>query len=360
MTADIGSIKTKYNLNDADAYVVASASRTAGESPGIVVSFLNSMRPTIDSMHSHEGKVEVLVRALKNRRTSNVHMRHLHIQGGGDDLRTKTIKIKKEKVLLDERGRPIENAHRYVELYKHGKNEKRTIERRVIEPRYYYFDVKGGFTATGHEKPPVDDTQFNDYTDGIPYLEVKVIGRSSPRQNVMLFDPVSLEEIGMGDRFGEKTLLLTVYYKGMTASEEITVPYQNNADGDSITGRNMIYPLIRNKLKPLYDGSEVQALYKYIREGKDETKRADQHPGIANFIDKVETPKVFNEYYGTHYKEDVEEEKEERKRKRMKLLKRKIIIKKKPVKKIKCICPPLKKRKIVTIKKKVINGRKRK
>lgn len=359
MTADIGSIKTKYNLNDADAYVVASASRTAGESPGIVVSFLNSMRHTIDSMHSHEGKVEVLVRALKNRRTGDILTKHLHIQGGGDDLRTKSIKVRKEKVLLDEKGRPIEDIYRWTPLYKKGKGEISTIERRVIDPRYYYFDVNGGFTATGHERPPVDDTQFNDYTDGIPYLEVKVIGRTSPKKNVQLFDPVSLESMGTGDRFGEKTLLLTVFYKDMMATEEITVPYQNNADGDIITGRNIIYPLIRSKLKPLYDGSEVQALYKYIKEGKDKIKRADQHPGIANFIDKVETPKVFIEYYGTHYKEDAEE-KEERKRKRMKLLKRKIIINKKPVKKIKCTCPPLKKRKIITIKKKIINGRKRK
>lgn len=358
MTADIGSIKSKYNLNDADAYVVASASRMAGESPGIVVSFLNSMRPTIDSMGSHNGKVEVLVRALNNRKTSNVHMRHLHIQGGGDDLRTKTIKVKKEKILLDEKGRPIENTHRYIDIYKHGKNEIRTIERRIIEPRYYYFGVYGELEPTGHDKPPVDDTQFGGYTDGIPYLEIKVIGRTSPKRNVMLFDPVSLKEVGMGDRFGEKILLLTVYYKGMSASEEKIVPYQNNADGDSITGRNVIFTEIRDKLKPVYDGSEVQALYKYMREGKDKIKRADQHPGIANFIDKVETPKIFNEYYGTHYKEDEEEKKEERKRKRMKLLKRKIISKKKPVKKIKCMCPPLKKRKI-TISKKKIGGRRK-
>lgn len=365
MTDTIKAIQEKYKVPFEGARLIYEAA-SHGQAPlNVIVSLYKMMEHNGTRVDGTSLSNAIRVRntsiagairpvgTMDDRRTKNVV--HKYDQTGNirivkDKFGNETKVLDQFRVLTDENGNKVPVKPTFISTRRMlaADNYKEEFVPREIPPKYYYFDIDLKFNQRGYDQSPSYDNQFDGYGKDIPYARVTVKKIISPsKYPVPKFDEAG-NLVGREKTRGSRILNVDIFFRGHSKEFELIAPYEHVTDFDTIKGVEItrkIHDMIKIFMTP-----RVIEFYQAIKSGKKIPTVMTMLKQTTQLDKDRKDMEKFEEFYGNDYKE--------RKKRSVKSLSKRNTIKKK-VTKQKCVCPTPSKRKLVSIKKKLIRKKRK-
>lgn len=343
MTYDIGEIQRKFGVSREGAALILSAIIET-EMPLHVVAVIYKTVVGDANRYVTAGMLLQAIRAYNATKMSNMIRK-----GTKDRMDTRYISRPRfdedNKRSIEDKGKKRSiDTHK---LFRSDEFKEKMPNQSPAIPKYYYVDLDERFQRAGYDLPPSYDKQFKGYHDVIPYVkvtEVKVIHPSHYKKPIIGEVDGKKVIIGEEKTEGRKYFNLELFFNGISTPTPYNIPYEGLPGFDNTVGRDALLSKVREILDQMMT-PDMKKVYEMIRRNEKNMTLMDHVLSNLDMNKQIQSEILRQQYYGNYEEED-------RKHKRTKLLMRRII-KKKPVKKVKCNCQPKQNRKII-IKKKIV------